>query len=254
MASSTTPKAAQSEVESALWKNKPIKKADDYFDLQHYIGTQLEVIGVKMPVARKMHKTGYSFSNMPAEEQYVLWKYIWQNSDIFDAMTQALFFCDQYIKRADPDWFFMEMQEWLQRVDNWAHSDTLTHYFAALHEHMPAKVYLVLKQWNKSDNPWERRQSVLSLLDYARFRKTYPSFNKITALVKPLLKDKDVFVQKGVGWTLRETGHIYPTETYTFLIDYHQHISSIAFSSATEKISAAKKEKLKSLRKKARSL
>ena len=245
---------AKQEVESALHPHRRIPKEDDYFDLQKYIGTRLEVWGVKMPVARKLSKQGYSFSHLESDEQYLFWKYIWLSSENFDVMTQALFFCDRYIKYAEPDFFFQEMQEWLQRVDNWAHSDQMTHYFAALHERMPSAVYPVLKQWNNSANAWERRQSVLSLLDYARFRKKYPPFTKITALVKTLLADKDVFVQKGIGWCLRETGHIYPKETYAFLEKYHAHLSSIAFSSASEKLTAAKKEKLKTMRKRARTL
>lgn len=246
--------SAKSEVENILFPHRRIPAKDDYFDLQKYIGTQLEVWGVKMPVARKIAKQGFSFSHLEMEEQYLYWKYIWMSSENFDVMTQAIFFCDTYIKYAEKKFFFSEMQEWLQRVDNWAHSDQLTHYFAALHETMPQIVYPVLKQWNSSDNPWERRQSVLSLLDYARFRKKYPAFTKITALVKPLLSDADVFVQKGVGWCLRETGHIYPKDAYAFLEKYHAQISSIAFSSATEKLSASKKEKLKKMRKRARSL
>lgn len=245
---------AKQEVERTLYPFRHIPKKDDYFDLQKYIGTQLDVLGVKMPVARKLSKQGYSFSHLESDEQYLYWKYIWLTSDIFDVMTQALFFCDAYIKYADPNFFFQEMQEWLQRVDNWAHSDQMTHYFAALHETMPAQVYPILKKWNISDNPWERRQSVLSLLDYARFRKKYPPFTKITALVKPLLADTDVFVQKGVGWCLRETGHIYPSDTYAFLEKHHAQLSAIAFSSASEKLSAPKKEKLKAMRKRARKL
>ncbi|HNJ90820.1 MAG TPA: DNA alkylation repair protein [Chitinophagales bacterium] len=244
--------AYRKEVENCIHKIEPSKSSFKGFDLQHYIGTAFTVSGVKMPVARKLSRDGFSFSHLEADEQYIIWKYIWHTTDNFDTMTQAIFFCDKYIRLANPEFFFNEMCEWLQRVDNWAHSDSLTHYFAALMESHPAMVYPVLQKWNKSDFSWERRQSVLSLLDYARFRKKYPTFNKIIALVKPLLKDKDVFVQKGVGWCLRETGIIYPTETYAFLVDNHAAISSVAFSAAAEKLSPAKKEKLKSLRKKSR--
>lgn len=252
MASAKQLLAARIEVENVLHQHKTAPAKDAYFDLQKYIGTQFKVIGVKTPIARQLHKQGYTFSGQSTEEQYIYWKYIWFSSEYHDVMTQALYFCNQYITSADPEYFFNEMQEWLQRVDNWAHSDQLTHYFAVLHEQMPAMVYPVLRNWNKSTNPWERRQSVLSLLNYARARKRYPAFTRITALVRPLLHDTDVFVQKGIGWCLRETGHIYPKETLAFLEKHYADLSAIAFSSATEKISAAKKEKLKSLRKKAR--
>lgn len=245
--------AYRKEVEKALHSIEPDPASFKGFDLQHYIGTKFHVLGIKAPAARKRYREGYSFSHLEADEQYLIWKFIWNTTAIFDVMTQAIFFCDAYIKLADREFFFHEMREWLLRVDNWAHSDGLTHYFAMLMEHRPDMVYPVLKTWNSSPNSWERRQSVLSLLDYARARKKYPSFSRITALVKPLLADKDVFVQKGIGWCLRETGIIYPAETYDFLTTHHAKISSIAFSAASEKLTPAKKEKLKSLRKRSRS-
>jgi 3-methyladenine DNA glycosylase AlkD len=97
-----------------------------------------------------------------------------------------------------------------------------------------------------------RRQSVLSPLCYARSRKVKPPFNKIIALVKPLLNDPDYYVQKGVGWCLRETGIVYPEKTFVFLTEYHHVITSTAFAAAAEKLPAKQKEQLKLLRKKSR--
>lgn len=164
----------------------------------------------------------------------------------------SIFFCDNYIKTTDKEKFWKEIVHWIKRIDNWAHSDCLTHYYAALLEEIPELVYPQLQKWNCSNKPWERRQSVLSLLDYARFRKIKLPFKKIIVLVENILNDENYFVQKGIGWCLRETYIVYPKETYSFLIENHKRITATAFSSAGEKLSADKKEKLKSLRKKSR--
>jgi 3-methyladenine DNA glycosylase AlkD len=68
-------------------------------------------------------------------------------------------------------------------------------------------------------------------------------------LVEKLLDDEHYFVQKGVGWTLRELSVIYHDVTWQFLIKHHTRISGAAFTAAAEKLSPAKKEKLKDLRK-----
>lgn len=241
------------EVESAMREIPRLKPDDPKFNLQKYVGTEFSMRGTTTPQNRGRFKKGYSFSAEPTDQQYAIWKYIWQTSNSHETMSQALYFLEKNALHLDPVFLFSELQTWLKRIDNWAHSDMLTHHFAALHEAYPKMVYPVLQKWNTSSNPWERRQSVLSLLDYARFRKRYPPFSKILALLKPLLSDKDIFVQKAIGWCLRETHFVYPEKTEDWIFKNAMHLSSIAFSSATEKYAPSKKNRLKTLRKKHRS-
>lgn len=244
--------AALQEVENSLSMLPLLKAPDPKFNLQSYIGTAFPVLGITTPQTRDRFRQGYTFSALPADEQYAIWKYIWQHSRQFDTMTQALYFLEKQAQHFEPVWLCSELQQWLERIDNWAHSDMLTHHFAALMESSPALMYPILQRWNTDPNPWKRRQSILSLLDYARFRKKYPAFTKIIRLVTPLLNDPDVFVQKGVGWCLRECHAVYPEHTLQYVFKQHARLSSIAFASATEKYPKAQKEKLKSLRKKSR--
>jgi 3-methyladenine DNA glycosylase AlkD len=89
-------------------------------------------------------------------------------------------------------------------------------------------------------------------LNYSKLRKVVLPFANLTAMVIPLLKDEDYFVQKGVGWTLREMGNVYPVETLALLTENIVIISPIAFTAAIEKLSPDTKEQLKQLRKTAR--
>ena len=82
-----------------------------------------------------------------------------------------------------------------------------------------------------------------------RNRKQYLPFKTLIDLVEPLLADKAYYVEKGVGWTLREIGNIYPKEQEKFLFDNANKICAYAYSAATEKWDKLKREKLKAIRK-----
>ena len=120
--------------------------------------------------------------------------------------------------------------------------------YARMLEQNPKLVYPTLEKWNFAKNPWLRRLSIVSLLYYSAQREKILPFAKIIVLLEPQLEFDHYYVQKGVGWTLREAGNIYPAETYSYLEKNIQRISAHAFSAATEKLTKPKKDKLKKLR------
>lgn len=227
-------------------------KKSGFKDLKKYIGTQYDFIGLSVPKQREVFKAAYEFSNLSPNEQLEIWNEIWQHSQLYEAMTQALFFVSQHKNAFDSKELFSVTKNWVGKIDNWAHSDGLSDIFSYLLEKDAATVYPQIKIWNKSANPWERRQSIVALLEYSKKRKKVLPVNKLLPLVKPLLKDENYFVQKGIGWTLREIGNVYPKDTWKFLVDHHTTISAVAFSPAIEKLSVKEKEELKHLRKKNR--
>ena len=227
-------------------------KKSQFKDLKKYIGTQYDFIGLSTPKQREIYKAAYGFNTLAPTEQLIIWNEIWQHSNLFEVMTQALFFASQHKDAFDTTTLFNVTKNWVTKVDNWAHSDGLSDLFSYLLEKDAALVYPQFKIWNTSSNPWERRQSVVGLLEYSKKRKKVLPVTKLLPLVKSLLDDENYFVQKGIGWTLREIGNVYPTDTWDFLVKHHKTISAIAFSPAVEKLHSSKKEELKQLRKKSR--
>ncbi len=221
-------------------------------DLKKYIGTECNFIGLSVPKQREVFKANADFKEFTLEQQLEIWDEIWQHSNLYESLTQALFFVSKYRDKFDTKTLFTITKNWISKVDNWAHSDGLSDLFSYLLEKDVALVYPQIKNWNTSANPWERRQSLVGLLEYSKKRKKFLPVNKMLPLVKPLLSDENYFVQKGLGWTLREIGNVYPKETWDFLVKHHKQISSVAFSAAIEKLSVKEKEELKLLRKKSR--
>ncbi len=203
-----------------------------------------------IPAQRAAFKNGYSFSKEIFETQLPKWDYIWKHSNNFRAQIHAYFFLEQYVKRKELHaQVWATSVSWQEEVNDWPLCDSLSKLNTKVLETYPAEVYKQLEAWNKHEDLWKRRQSVVSLLYYSRTKKVYIPFKKIEALVAPLLGDKEYYVQKGVGWTLREMYNVYPTETLSFLQQHIKEISAIAFTISIEKLDESKKDQLKQLRK-----
>jgi len=203
-----------------------------------------------IPHHRAAFRKGYSWSGLPHKEQLQIWNHVWHNNNNWRTQLQAFFYLESIMK--DPEqlkaiWDLIVY--WQDNSSDWAMNDSLSKIYTKALEVLPVKVYSQLKKWNKDADLWKRRQSVVSLLYYHSTKKTYLPFEKITALVTPLLADKEYYVQKGVGWTMRELYGVYPQEALAYFKTHIKDISAIAFTIAIEKLDKAGKEELKELRK-----
>ena len=125
---------------------------------------------------------------------------------------------------------------WADQADNWALSDSLCGIYARIFEKDPKALLPDLKAWNRHPNPWLRRISMVSLFYYSRFRKKLPSLNLIKSFIKPHFSAREYYVQKAVGWTLRESYNTYPAETIKFLQNNLYEIDTRAWPAASEKL------------------
>lgn len=153
-----------------------------------------------IPAQRAAFKQGFSFSKQPFDEQLPIWHHIWKNSKGFRPRVHAFFFLEQYAgKKQYHEAIWNTSVSWQDDVDDWGLCDALAKLNTKALESFPDKVYETLKTWNKSDDLWKRRQSVVSLLYFSRTKKVYLPFEQIATLIAPLLADKEYYVQKGVG-------------------------------------------------------
>ena len=237
------------EIEKALKAEFASDKKAKYKDLKKYIGTQYDFIGLSVPTQRKVFKNGCSIEAFPFDEQLKIWDAIWKESNLFEVLSQCLYFIKKHVRKADPKVIWKITRQWVPKVDNWVHSDELSVIFSLLLERETEMIFSQLQKWNTSSNPWERRQSLVAMVGNGRKGKKMLPVDTLLDMIENVLEDEDYFVQKGVGWLLRETGNVYSKETYRFLKENIIVLHPVAFTAATEKIAAAQKDELKSLRK-----
>ncbi|MBN8548143.1 MAG: DNA alkylation repair protein [Deltaproteobacteria bacterium] len=240
-------KAALDEVHAALAKASRSAPTNPE-RIKKYMNSQLSFFGLSVPLQRKVHGAGFSFLDESPSAVLETWDYIWNTSDNFEVMTQPLFYYGHPSRATLLPSAWPVISKWSTRIENWAHSDGLSSIYVKIIESNPARIWPTLQRWNKSKLPWLRRQSIVSIHYYSSARKSVQPFEKAIPLVKNLLHDEHYYVQKGVGWTLRELSNVHAEKTKNFLTQHAALISPAAFSAAIEKLSDREKAALKKLR------
>lgn len=247
-------KKYQQEVESVL-KNLISIEKPPIWKAENYIGggrSRLTFLDIKLPDIRRAYADGFSFYSPGRKKEFdknelKIFDYIWKHSQNFETLLICLF----YLKSLPLTVRIKNRKlilSWLSRVDNWALSDEISGLFSEFLEADP-RLLILYKKWNKSKKPWERRQSLVGLLFYSRFRKRkHLTWPQIKSFLDPLLKDEDYYVQKGLGWTLREAYQWYPEPVFTYVEKNALIIDPVAWYACTEKMSKKQKNKLKQLR------
>lgn len=228
--------------------------------LRNYYRTELDLLGLTLPVQRNRHREGYpSLADMIQDERAEAWLRVWQESNLHESMSQTIFFFETWAREraktnsisekptAAYDRLWPYLVKMVDRIDNWAHSDALSSLISAAVEERPER-YKTLVKWNRSAKPWYRRQSIVSLHYYSRARKTPFGSAKTLPLIESLLDDKHFYVQRGVGWALRECYNVDPKATLRFLDKHIHRVAPPGYFAAVEKLAPKDRARLKEVR------
>ena len=241
-------KKPTNEIIQRILSNLDADSKNNQTQLKKYFSTNLEVYGIRTPKQRNFIKEGYTWSEKNLDYQIQVWDEVWNCGSSIEELSQPLFWLQSIKNDKEVFKLWRVIKKWVKRLDNWVHSDSLSHSYSRCLEFDQNKVYPQLEKWNNYNWSWARRQSIVSLLYYSRLRLKPISSKKIFPLVENLIFDEDHFVQRGLGWTLREAYNIYPNVTYKFIKKNIRNFSSIAYVTSTEKINYFDKEQLKNLR------
>lgn len=201
------------------------RKSDERSRLRHW--------GTSLPHQRSIAKMSHSFSHLTDERIWNEWLRVWKTSDIHDVKSVAQHWMfdrkrkDLRLKK------YRDLLAMAADIDNWAHSDSLSSVLAEVLEKKPELFKIYLK-WNRSKNPWLRRQSLVGVYCYARMRKTHVPAAKSLKLVEALLDDPHFYVQRAVGWTLREIDRVDSVKQRAFVRKHLHRISGVAWFATSE--------------------
>ncbi len=219
--------------------------------LQKYLGTKFDVLNIATKLQVDICKQGFNFYTDDKTSNFLIFDSILKESKIFECKNQAYIYLDKNFKHLPDTTLLKILPTWVKHIDNWAHSDTLSKFLTRFleNENTYADITTLIEKWNTSKKLWERRQSIVSLYYYSRTKKQHIDFDYGITLIDNLLLDKEYFVQKAVGWAIRESYNVYPKQTFNYIEQNIKQIPSAAYAACTEKLSQKEKDYLKQLRK-----
>jgi len=139
-------------------------------------------------------------------------------------------------------------ERWLYNyIDSWGTCDVFCYRVLNPMLEKHSQLFENVIKWSDSSKTYIRRAAAVSLLESTQSFKVNYSFEKVLMVVEKLKNDKELHVQKGVGWLLKYSYLSYPNEVYKYLKNNVDNLSRIIFRYALEKAPKSIKTELMSL-------
>ncbi|NJN41544.1 MAG: DNA alkylation repair protein [Flammeovirgaceae bacterium] len=165
-----------------------------------YMKDHFEFYGIKAPVRREIQKPFLVRNFLPPKEKLEgLTKKLWEmNEREYQLFGQEL--VSKYSKNFSEDdiillEYMVTHKSWWDTVDFIA-SHLIGEYFKLYPRLRKKKT----REWLASDNIWLQRSALLFQLNY----KDKLDTDLLESIIKPLLGSKEFFINKAIGWMLRQ--------------------------------------------------
>lgn len=167
---------------------------------QHYMKNKFAFFGIKTAERRMLQKPFFVREQLPDKrEMQSIVKALWaiQQREC-QYVAQELAF--QYVKNLEPKdirffVFLIQHKSWWDTVDFIA-----VNLVGAYFKRFPELKGKYCQDWLTSDNIWLQRTALLFQLKYKHQTDT----NLMAEIIQALLPSKEFFIQKAIGWMLRE--------------------------------------------------
>lgn len=192
----------------------------------------------------------FSFKAWGRADQARFWSYAFANTPYLVIGQLAIdhFRAMKGKKNQNLAQYWPLLKKWVPKIDNWVHGDmlagVLNQIYSERHEEMDPQ----LQQWLSSRSPWKQRMALLTLFYYHNAKRYQPPATLVTQALQPLLDVDHYYLQKAVGWTLREFRSAHPDEADAFLEDHLHRITPTAYSTAVERLPKRFKQALNARR------
>ncbi|WP_027243595.1 DNA alkylation repair protein [Leisingera daeponensis] len=175
-----------------------------------------EVLGVPNPATNELTKSWRQA--LTTEQRVSLADALW-GTGIFEARIAAGKLLTQArIKDDEAVWDLM--QSWVPDFDSWAIADHACSAIAKRLQAQPARLDTV-ERWTQSDHMWTRRAALVATLPWAKMNNLKPADQqareRILGWAAAYVPDRDWFIQKAIGWWLRDLSKHDAARTRAFL-------------------------------------
>lgn len=164
------------------------------------------------------------------------------SSNLFEEQTAGLSLLARVLKQLTPKDLPM-LKKIADECEGWAMLDYLaTVHLGALALKFPDEVYPKVRKWTKSKHMWTRRAAIL--IHILPGRKKALAEQYAWSTFEELLHEKEFFIRKAIGWTLRECTKHYPEKVFEFIRENKENMSGLTFREGSRRLPDAMRKKL----------
>jgi len=181
--------------------------------MKKYMRDQFEYLGIKTPERLALQKDFYAQHGLPAvtdlddilRELWSLPQREFQYAAVGLLSKAEKQLQAKFIKTIE---YLIVTKAWWDTVDSIAGGTVGVHF-----KRFPAVREKYLAKWRASDNFWLRRTTILFQLNY----KSETDFDLLCDLIRENLGSKEFFINKAIGWALRQYARVDPKAVKKFV-------------------------------------
>ena len=181
--------------------------------LEAYMKNHFRFLGIPKPIRAEETKILFSLYGKPSLEILdqlvpILWETPIREYHYF--ARECLFHQRKHFRESD-----IYLFESLMNVHSWWDSiDFISPNLAgSLCQKYPHLLIPTCQRWNMDDHFWIRRASLIIQLRYKQETQTELLFE----MIRPLMHEKEFFIRKAIGWSLRELAKSQPEKVLSFV-------------------------------------
>ena len=181
--------------------------------MSKYMRNQFDFLGIKTPERREFLKNYIGQEGLPTQDVYhVVTNELWTQT-----YREGQYCAIELLAKNKKNWkkkditYFVQLatqKSWWDSVDA-IQGRLIGPYF----EIFPEELIPITKKWNKSDNIWLQRLSIIAQLSFKEQTNEELLFEHILNRAD----SKEFFIQKAIGWSLRQYARTKPKEVWTFV-------------------------------------
>ncbi|MBK7449567.1 MAG: DNA alkylation repair protein [Anaerolineales bacterium] len=181
--------------------------------MKKYMRDQFEYLGIKSPQVTNLQREFINAQGLPPLEKLdVIARDLWSLPER-EYQYLAMNLISKFEKKVGGE--FITTLEYLITTKSWWDTvDALaSHPVGSMFKRFPDVKRKYLKKWRGSENLWLRRTTLLFQLGY----KTETDFELLCELIRENLGSEEFFINKAIGWALRQYAHTNPVPVRKFV-------------------------------------
>ena len=195
---------------------EPSSNPSDAIPMKKYMKNRFEYLGIRSPLRNALLSEFIKENGLPDKHTIsAVVRSLWELPEReyqYCAMTIA----GKVVKRLTVDFlttieYMISTKSWWDTVDFIA-ANLAGPYFKSF----PEQLLPTTEKWSQSDNMWFNRSAIIFQLRY----KTQTDTDLLTAYILPHIKSKEFFIQKAIGWALREYSKTDASWVKTFISNH----------------------------------
>lgn len=181
--------------------------------MKKYMRDQFEYLGIKTPQNTALQKEFYKANGLPPlSDLDEILRDLWSLPQR-EYQYVGMGLLSKFEKQLRAEWidtveYLITTKSWWDTVDLIASHTVGTHF-----KRFPKVREKYLKKWRKSKNIWLRRTAILFQLGY----KQETDFDLLKAIISENLDSDEFFINKAIGWALRQYAYIDPKAVKKFV-------------------------------------